>query len=50
MLSSHALAAAMVMIAGWAPPGASQTATHQHLGAVHFETSCSEAAQFLARH
>jgi hypothetical protein len=27
------------------PPGVGQTGSHQHLGAVHFETSCNESAQ-----
>jgi hypothetical protein len=35
----------MLAIAACAPPAASQTATHQHLGVVHFETSCNETAQ-----
>jgi hypothetical protein len=45
MAHSHVLAAAMVMIAASAPPAATQTASHQHLGAVHFETSCNDVAQ-----
>ncbi len=35
----------MTATAVCASPALSQTASHQHLGAVHFETSCNEAAQ-----
>jgi Tfp pilus assembly protein PilF len=45
MAHSRVIAAAMVMVAASAAPAATQTASHQHLGAVHFETSCNETAQ-----
>ena len=47
MPSSRNIAAALVAIVTVAPLAAIQTANHQHLGAVHFETSCSETAQRL---
>jgi len=35
----------MVLVAAYAPSAASQDTSHQHLGTVHFETSCNQAAQ-----
>lgn len=45
MARSDTLAAALIVIAAGAAPAAGQTPRHQHLCAVHFETSCNEAAQ-----
>ena len=45
MACTRGLAALVVMMVACVTPASTQPATHQHLGVVHFETSCNAAAQ-----